>query len=56
MNDEDILEFIEAFSDFLKHAEVEEFYYDGRTLAQLHTEQKASELGISTEYYLMEFV
>ncbi len=56
MKDEDISQFINAFSDFLKHAEVEEFYYDGRSVAELYIEKNASELGISTNYYLMEFV
>jgi hypothetical protein len=55
MNDEDISQFVKALSDFLQHAEVEEFYYDGRTVAQLYAEKNASELGVSTEYYLMEF-
>ncbi len=56
MKDEDIFQFMKAFADFMEHAEVEEIYHDGRSTAQLYAEKNASELGISTEYYLMELV
>jgi hypothetical protein len=30
MNDEDISQFMNAFNDFMKHAQVQEMYYIGR--------------------------
>lgn len=56
MNDQDIQEFLKAFFDFMDHAEVEELYLEGRKMVELFYEQKASEMNVSTEYYMMEFV
>lgn len=56
MSEEDIAQFLNAFSDFMKHAEVQELYLEGRQMMDLFYEQKASELNVSTEYYRMEFV
>jgi hypothetical protein len=67
MNDKDILEFIKAFKDFMKHSDVEEYYHEGRRayleyensakqIIQNEIEQKAAKLNVSTEYYLQEFV
>lgn len=56
MNDEDITQFLNAFSDFMNHAQVQELYLEGRQMMDLFYEQKASELNVSTEYYRMEFV
>jgi hypothetical protein len=60
MNDEDITQFINAFEDFMKHYEVEEFNHEAWVCAQKYTEdlyeQKAAELEITVDYYIQEFV
>jgi len=60
MNDEDILQFMNAFEDYMKHAEVEEFNHSAWTCARQYSthfyEQKAAELKVSVEYYLQEFM
>lgn len=60
MNEEDILQFVSAYKDFMKHAEVEELYHEGRKMAQeyaeLFYEQKAAELEITVDYYISEFL
>lgn len=67
MNDKDIQQFISAFDDFLKHAQVEELYHQSKMAyleyqktAQkaIHSEieQKAAELEVTVDYYLAEFV
>lgn len=60
MNDQDIVQFISAFEDFLKHAEVEQFNHSAWTISRQYTdhfyEQKAAELEVTVDYYLQEFV
>lgn len=60
MNDQDIVQFISAFEDFLKYAEVEQFNHEAWVSAQQYTdhfyEQKAAELEVTVDYYLAEFV
>lgn len=60
MNDDDIQQFLLAFNDFMKHAETEinsnQRWMEARYHSQQFYEQKASELGVSVEYYLSEFV
>lgn len=60
MKDEDIMQFISAFEDFMKHAETEVNYHLKRQEAQqymnLYYEQKAAELEVTVDYYLAEFV
>lgn len=60
MNDEDIKQFMKAFEDFKKHAEVAQFNHEAWTSAQQYTnhfyEQKAAELEITVDYYIQEFV
>jgi hypothetical protein len=67
MNNQDLQAFIEAFDDFMKHFEVEELYYEGRKVYGNHRaqakmaiekeiEQKAKDLKVSTDYYIMEFM
>lgn len=60
MNEEDIKEFMDAFEDFMKHAEVQELYHEGwksaKEYADNFLEQKAAELEITVDYYLAEFV
>lgn len=63
MNDMDIQQFMKAFKDFMKHSEVQELYYESEQVYREHAqqiqsdiEQKAAELEITVDYYLMEFV
>jgi hypothetical protein len=56
MNDKDIQQFIHALRDFIQHAEVEDMFQDMNNSAQLYYEQKAAELEVTVDYYLMEFV
>lgn len=60
MNDEDIQQFISAFTDFMNHSEVEMNEYKKWKEAQEYTEkfyeQKAAELEVTVDYYMMEFV
>jgi hypothetical protein len=60
MNDEDIKQFMNAFEDFMKHSEVEQFNHESWTCAKQYTkefyERKASELNVPVNYYLQEFV
>jgi len=60
MNDEDIKQFMNAFEDFMKHAEVEEFNHEAWVSAKQYTdnfyEQKAAELEVTVDYYIQEFV
>ncbi len=60
MNDSDIAQFLNAFDDFMKHAEEEIDSYlkwqEARSYANSLYEQKAAELNVSVDYYLAEFV
>lgn len=60
MNDEDIQQFMDAFEDFMKHAEVEQFNQEAWMVAKQYTEnfyeQKAAELEVTVDYYIQEFV
>jgi len=60
MNEEDIEQFVRAFEDFMKHSESETYSHqqwtEARQYSQQFYEQKASELGVSVDYYLREFV
>ena len=60
MNDEDVKQFILAFEDFMKHADVEMQNYVQREAARKYTrsyfERQAAELGLSVDYYIQEFV
>ena len=60
MKDEDIMQFISAFKDFMKHAEVEKFNHSAWTAARQYTdhyyEQKAAELEVTVDYYMQEFM
>ena len=60
MNDEDITQFVKAFSDFMTHSEVEQVKHDAWTVAKQYTdnfyEQKAAELEITVDYYIQEVV
>ena len=60
MNKQQILEFLKAFQDFMNHAETEEFLYETRSLADQvissEIEQKAAELEVTCDYYMMEFM
>lgn len=67
MNDSDIQQFLSAFEDFMKHAEVEQAYYLGRQKYQEYQKQskkvieneiekKAAELEVTVDYYMAEFM
>lgn len=67
MNDSDIKQFLKAFKDFMKHAEVQELYHQGKmsyleyeknAKKAIHDEieQKAAELEVTVDYYLAEFM
>ena len=67
MSNEEISQFVNAFEDFMKHAEMEELYYEGRKVCENHRaeakriqeeeiEKEASRLEITVDYYLEEFM
>jgi len=60
MNDEDVKQFITAFEDFMKHADVEVQNYLCREASRAYTENyfetKAAELEVTVDYYISEFV
>ena len=60
MNDEDITQFMKAFSDFMKHSEeqIDSFqkWEEAKNYTGLFYEQKAAELEVTVDYYLAEFV
>lgn len=49
-----------AYEDFMKHAEVAQFNHEAWVSAQQYTdhfyEQKAAELEVTVDYYIQEFV
>jgi hypothetical protein len=60
MNEEDVMEFIQAFEDFMKHSEVEQFNHEAWVCAKQYThhfyEQRAADLNITVDYYIQEFI
>jgi len=67
MTDEEIVQFLNAFEDFMKHAEAEEFNFQQRSehdryqketklAIELEIERKAAELEVTVDYYLEEFM
>jgi hypothetical protein len=60
MNDEDISQFLKAFSDFMTHSEDQidshQKWEEAKNYTELFYEQKAAELEITVDYYLAEFV
>lgn len=60
MNDDDIKEFITAFKDFMKHSEEAIVDYNRNQEYERYCKdlykKEASKLGISTEYYMLEFL
>ena len=67
MNDEEIQEFLNAFDDFMKHAEMEEFRFGHRSeydhyqeeskiVIEMEIEKKAAELEVTVDYYIAEFM
>jgi hypothetical protein len=60
MNDKDINQFIKAFEDFMKHSEEQidshQKLEEAKQYTELFYEQKASELEITVDYYMMEFL
>lgn len=60
MNDNEIFQFVNAFKDFMKHAQIQEVYHNHREevrqYAEMFIEQKAAELEITVDYYIQEFM
>lgn len=60
MNDEDIRQFMNAFEDFMNHAETEinshQKWEEARQYTELFYEQKAAELEVTVDYYMAEFL
>jgi len=70
MNNEDIKQFIKAFNDFTKHAEVELMHHDmnqsylehelrkqeSKMIIENEIEKKAAELEVTVDYYMEEFM
>ena len=60
MNDEDITQFLSAFSDFMNHAKEQIDSYqkweEAKNYTELFYEQKAAELEITVDYYMQEFI
>jgi len=60
MNDEDIKQFMNAFEDFMQHADVEMQNYVRREAARKYTksffEKQAEKLNVPVDYYIQEFV
>ena len=67
MNEEEIQEFLNAFDDFMKHAEIEEFRFghqseydhyqeESKMMIEMEIEKKAAELEVTVDYYIAEFM
>ena len=60
MNEDDIEMFIKAFDDFMEHADVEMQNYIRREAVrkfnQSSLEKKASEMEVTVDYYMREFM
>ena len=64
MNDQDIEMFMKAFDDFMQHAETEELSHEMRQEYENYSkmiiddqiEKKASELEVTCDYYIQEFM
>ena len=60
MNDEDIKQFMNAFEDFMEHAETEidahKKWEEARQYTDNFYESKAAELEVTVDYYMAEFV
>ena len=60
MNDEDIRQFLQSFSDFMQHSETEiskhEEYLRAKEYTNSLLEKKAAELEITVDYYMQEFL
>lgn len=67
MNEKDNNQFMNAFGDFMKHAQVEQMYHLGRQkyleyqqqskkVIESEIERKAAELEVTCDYYMMEFM
>ena len=53
-------EIVNAFEDFMKHAQSEELHYQAKQAAedyaQMFYERKAAELEVTVDYYIQEFI
>ena len=59
LTEDEIAHFISLFQDFMQHAEVEELNYIRREASRQYQKSyylhKATELGITLDYYIAEF-
>ena len=67
MSNEEISQFVNAFEDFMKHAEVEESNFhqrseyeqyrkESKVIIENEIEKKAASLQITCDYYMAEFL
>lgn len=67
MTEKEITQFLNAFEDFMKHAEMEEFNFqqrqeykhyqeESKMAIELEIEKKAAELEVTVDYYIAEFM
>jgi hypothetical protein len=67
MNNEEIAQFLNAFDDFMKHSEVEEYNFlqrseyekyrqESKMIIESEIEKKAAELEVTCNYYIAEFM
>ena len=60
MNDEDIRQFLQSFSDFMQHSETEiskhEEYLRAKEYTNSLLEKKSAELEVTVDYYMQEFL
>lgn len=60
MNDQDIEQFIQAFDDFMQHAETEidahQKWKEAEEYKNQFYEKKAAELEVTVDYYMSEFL
>jgi len=60
MNDEDIRQFLTAFSDFMKHSDTEiqkhEDYLSAKEYTNNFLEEQAKKYEVTVDYYMAEFL
>ncbi len=60
MNDDEVKQFIKSFDEFMNHADVEIQNYIRREAVRKYNqsslEQRASELEVTVDYYMSEFL
>ena len=60
MNDEDIRQFLQSFSDFMKHSDTEiqkhEEYLSAKEYTNNFLEEQAKKYEVTVDYYMAEFL